>query len=104
MRARVTSPFIGNIVNGIHGAFSLAVAQTFWIGVGAALIAAVAAMFMKELALRQTTTAADAEAHAADAAATAATAGTPVTAATATSPNAATAESRDGRPAATASD
>jgi len=92
-------PFIGNIVNGIHGAFSLAVAQTFWIGVGAALISAVAAMFMKELALRQTTTAADAQAHAADAAATAATAGTPVTAATAS-----TAESRDGRPAVPASD
>ena len=92
-------PFIANIVNGIHGAFSLAVAQTFWIGVGAALISAVAAMFMKELALRQTTTAADAQAHAADAAATAATAGTPVTAATAS-----TAESRDGRPAVPASD
>ena len=34
---------------GIHVAFSLAVAQTFWIGVGAAIIAAVAAIVMKEL-------------------------------------------------------
>ena len=95
-------PFIGNIVNGIHGAFSLAVAQTFWIGVGAALISAVAAMFMKELALRQTTTAADAQAHAADAAATAATAA-PATGAASAATAAAT-ESRDGRPAVPASD
>jgi len=95
-------PFIGNIVNGIHGAFSLAVAQTFWIGVGAALISAVAAMFMKELALRQTTTAADAQAHAADAAATAASAA-PATGA-ASAATASTAESRDGRPAVPASD
>jgi EmrB/QacA subfamily drug resistance transporter len=57
-------PFIANIVTGIHAAFSLAVAQTFWIGVGAAIIAAVAAMFMQELALRKTTSAADARAHA----------------------------------------
>jgi EmrB/QacA subfamily drug resistance transporter len=93
-------PFITNIVNGIHGAFSLAVAQTFWIGVGAAIIAAIAAMFMQELALRQTTSAADAQAHAAQEAATAAAspAATPVTATTAT------AESRDGRPALPASD
>jgi hypothetical protein len=92
-------PFIGNIVNGIHGAFSLAVAQTFWIGVGAALVAAVAAGFMKELALRQTTTADDAQAHAADAAATAASAAPAGTAVTA-----ATAENRDGRPAVPAAD
>ena len=42
-------PFIGNIVAGIHQAFSLAVAQTFWIGVAAAIIAAIAAAFMIEL-------------------------------------------------------
>jgi EmrB/QacA subfamily drug resistance transporter len=95
-------PFIGNIVNGIHGAFSLAVAQTFWIGVGAALVAAVAAGFMKELALRQTTTADDAQAHAADVAATAATAASAAPAGTAAT--AATAENRDGRPAVPAAD
>lgn len=48
-------PFISNIVTGIHAAFSLAVAQTFWIGVGAAIIAAVAAAAMHEHALRTAT-------------------------------------------------
>ena len=45
-------PFIGQIVAGIHQAFSLAVAQTFWIGVAAAIMAAVAAAFMIEHPLR----------------------------------------------------
>jgi EmrB/QacA subfamily drug resistance transporter len=45
-------PFIPNIVAGIHQAFSLGVAQTFWIGVGAAIIAALAAAGMRELPLR----------------------------------------------------
>jgi EmrB/QacA subfamily drug resistance transporter len=47
-------PFIGNIVTGIHEAFSLGVASTFWIGVVAAAIAALAAASMRELALRKT--------------------------------------------------
>jgi len=47
-------PFIGNIVTGIHEAFSLGVASTFWIGVVAAAIAALAAGSMRELALRKT--------------------------------------------------
>jgi EmrB/QacA subfamily drug resistance transporter len=51
----VIEPFINNLVSGIHGAFSLGVAQTFWIGVGAALVAALAALAMQELALRQHT-------------------------------------------------
>jgi MFS family permease len=46
-------PFIGNIVLGIHQAFSLAVAQTFWIGVAASIIAAIAAAFMIEHPLRE---------------------------------------------------
>ena len=46
-------PFIGNIVLGIHQAFSLAVAQTFWIGVGASIFAAIAAAFMIEHPLRE---------------------------------------------------
>ena len=50
----VIEPFIGQIVTGLHEAFSLAVAQTFWIGVGAAIIAAIAAAFMTEHALRTT--------------------------------------------------
>jgi EmrB/QacA subfamily drug resistance transporter len=45
-------PFIPQIVEGIHQAFSLGVAQTFWIGVAAAIVAAVAAMFMIEHPLR----------------------------------------------------
>jgi EmrB/QacA subfamily drug resistance transporter len=45
-------PFITNIVAGIHQAFSLAVAQTFWIGVAAAIVAAFAAAGMQELTLR----------------------------------------------------
>jgi EmrB/QacA subfamily drug resistance transporter len=46
-------PFIPQVVTGIHAAFSLAVAQTFWIGVVAAAIAAVAAAGMRELPLRK---------------------------------------------------
>jgi EmrB/QacA subfamily drug resistance transporter len=45
-------PYISNIVAGIHQAFSLAVADTFWIGVAAAIVAAVAAAGMQELTLR----------------------------------------------------
>jgi EmrB/QacA subfamily drug resistance transporter len=47
------APFISNIVAGIHQAFSLGVAQTFWVGVGAAAIAAVAAAGMLEIPLRK---------------------------------------------------
>jgi EmrB/QacA subfamily drug resistance transporter len=45
-------PYIASIVTGIHDAFSLGVAQTFWIGVGAAVVAALAAATMQEHALR----------------------------------------------------
>jgi EmrB/QacA subfamily drug resistance transporter len=45
-------PYIGNIVAAIHQAFSLGVAQTFWVGVAAAIVAAIAAMGMQELTLR----------------------------------------------------
>jgi EmrB/QacA subfamily drug resistance transporter len=45
-------PSIPNIVAGIHQAFSLGVAATFWIGVVAAAIAALAAAAMRELPLR----------------------------------------------------
>ena len=61
------APVVPNIVDGIHRAFSLGVASTFWIGVGAAVLAALAATAMQELALRQQTPA--------QAAATAAAAG-----------------------------
>jgi EmrB/QacA subfamily drug resistance transporter len=49
----VIAPFISNIVAGIHAAFSLGVAQTFWIGLVAAAIAAVAAAGMREIPLRK---------------------------------------------------
>jgi EmrB/QacA subfamily drug resistance transporter len=51
----VIEPYIANIVTGIHEAFSLGVAQTFWLGVVAAAVAAVAAATMQEHALRTTT-------------------------------------------------
>jgi EmrB/QacA subfamily drug resistance transporter len=46
--APAVEPFITNIVAGIHQAFSLAIAQTFWIGVAASIVAAIAAAFMIE--------------------------------------------------------
>ncbi len=48
------APVVDAIVTGIHEAFSLAIAQTFWIGVVAAIVAAVAASTMHEHALRTT--------------------------------------------------
>jgi EmrB/QacA subfamily drug resistance transporter len=43
---------IPNIIEGIHGAFSLATAQTFWLGVVGSIVALVAAMAIKEIPLR----------------------------------------------------
>ncbi len=45
-------PFIGAMVEGVHGAFSLATAQTFWLGVVGAVIALIAAVAIKEIPLR----------------------------------------------------
>ncbi|HSL75383.1 MAG TPA: MDR family MFS transporter [Candidatus Limnocylindrales bacterium] len=45
-------PAIPAIVEGIHGAFSLAVAQTFWLGVLGSIVAVLAAVAIKELPLR----------------------------------------------------
>ena len=45
---------IPNIVEGIHAAFSLATAQTFWLGVGGAIVATLAAVAIKEIPLRHT--------------------------------------------------
>jgi len=50
-------PFIPNIVEGIHGAFSLATAQTFWLGVVGSIVAALAAVAIKEIPLRTSNTA-----------------------------------------------
>jgi EmrB/QacA subfamily drug resistance transporter len=46
------APVVPAIVEGIHGAFSLAVGQTFWLGVLGSVIAVVAAVAIKELPLR----------------------------------------------------
>ena len=48
----LVQPYITNIVQGIHGAFSLAVGQTFWLGVFGSVVAVVAALAIKELPLR----------------------------------------------------
>ena len=45
-------PAIPAIVDGIHGAFSLAVGQTFWLGVVGSIVATLAAVAIKELPLR----------------------------------------------------
>jgi hypothetical protein len=46
------APVVPAIVEGIHGAFSLAVAQTFWLGVAGSIVATLAALAIKELPLR----------------------------------------------------
>jgi hypothetical protein len=47
-RAQV-EPFIPTIVQAIHEAFSLATASTFYLGIGASLLAAVAVMLLREV-------------------------------------------------------
>jgi predicted MFS family arabinose efflux permease len=47
-------PFIGQIVSGIHEAVSIAIANTFWVGIVAAAIAAVLVVFVKEVPMRTT--------------------------------------------------
>jgi hypothetical protein len=51
------APVVPQIVAGIHQAFSLGVASTFIIGVGASILAALAAAAMQELKLRRSNTA-----------------------------------------------
>jgi multidrug resistance protein len=47
-------PLILNIVQGIHEAFSLAVASTFWVGIVGALVAFVFVLFLQEQPMRST--------------------------------------------------
>lgn len=47
------------IVNGVHQAFSIAIASTFWIGIAGAIIAAVLVLFLHEVPMRQTFEVAD---------------------------------------------
>ncbi|HEY4227505.1 MAG TPA: MDR family MFS transporter [Candidatus Limnocylindrales bacterium] len=46
------APYIGQLVDGIHGAFSLATAQTFYLGVVGSIVAVLAAVAIKEIPLR----------------------------------------------------
>ncbi|HEX7498343.1 MAG TPA: MDR family MFS transporter [Candidatus Limnocylindrales bacterium] len=48
------APLIPNIVDGIHRAFSIALASTFWVGIIGALVGAVAVAFLVEAPMRQT--------------------------------------------------
>ena len=48
------APIIPNIVDGIHAAFSIAVASTFWVGIVGALIGAAAMVFLQETPMRVT--------------------------------------------------
>jgi EmrB/QacA subfamily drug resistance transporter len=42
------------IVKGVHEAFSIAIASTFWIGIGGAIVAAVLVAFLHEVPMRET--------------------------------------------------
>lgn len=50
----LVEPLIPAIVNGIHEAFSIALASTFWVGIVGAVIAAVAVLFLREVPMRTT--------------------------------------------------
>ena len=73
-------PFIGAMVEGVHGAFSLATAQAFWLGVFGSILALVAALAIKEIPLRTTNEAPVPTQATADAAAVPATKVEPVSA------------------------
>ena len=47
-------PIVANVVTGIHAAFSIAIASTFWIGIVAALIAAALVLLLHEVPMRET--------------------------------------------------
>ncbi len=48
----MVEPFINQIVDGIYRALSLAIAETFWVGIVGAVIAAVAVLFLREERMR----------------------------------------------------
>jgi len=50
----LVQPYIGAMVEGVHGAFSLGTAQAFWLGVVGSVLALVAALAIKEIPLRST--------------------------------------------------
>ena len=48
------APLIPSIVKGIHEAFSIALASTFWVGIVGAVIAAAFVLFLHEEPMRDT--------------------------------------------------
>lgn len=50
----LVQPMIPGIVQAIYDAFSIAVAASFWVGIGAAIVAAVVVVFLPELPMRAT--------------------------------------------------
>jgi hypothetical protein len=50
----IIEPLIPNIVAGIHEAISIAIANTFWAGIVAAVIAALLVLFLHEVPMRTT--------------------------------------------------
>jgi EmrB/QacA subfamily drug resistance transporter len=48
------APIIPNLVHAIHEAFTVALASTFWIGIGGALVAAALVLFLQEVRMRET--------------------------------------------------
>jgi hypothetical protein len=54
----LVEPLIPSIVSGIHEAFSLAIANTMWLGVLAALVALAATLALREAPLRSSARAA----------------------------------------------
>jgi len=50
----IVEPLIPNIVQGIHEAFSIALASTFWVGIAGALVAAAFVLFLREEPMRKT--------------------------------------------------
>jgi EmrB/QacA subfamily drug resistance transporter len=50
----IVEPQIPNIVQGIHEAISIAIANTFWAGIVAAVLAAILVLFLREIPMRTT--------------------------------------------------
>jgi EmrB/QacA subfamily drug resistance transporter len=57
------APFIDQLVDSIHQAFAIAISSTFWVSIGAAIVAAVLVLFLRDLpSMRSAGATADAEA------------------------------------------
>ncbi|MEO5884154.1 MAG: MDR family MFS transporter [Candidatus Limnocylindrales bacterium] len=50
----IVEPLVPNIVQGIHQAFSIALASTFWVGIVGAVLAAILILFLREVPMRST--------------------------------------------------